>query len=388
MLRRHVPASLMLASLLLHRLRLRARPPEDASGTGAASAAGAGGRRSTRRRRACGTGGAGTRHARRATPTGSLVFQGDQAVLLISGPPCTWEAGATGDRWCAFIAASATCRTTATCSSSTSPRRPPACRSPAALADANCLKLTSTFAEDELHPRHVPGRHAGLLRRGGDAVRVAAGHDRGARARRGRSDHGSTCSSARPSLKGTAVVCLRDLPTAMQTDPPTSSSATSSPGRSTMRPTPPLARVETVISANAPTGTSRASRSASRSPAAKLAWSARATAAGPEILKVQTLGNDASRVTVASDVNSWRVSPDGTRWYWLSAGQRDHGGGGAAVGAVSGRRRARSRSPPTPCQYDFPTPTSLLAVVDTAKSCWGSPIRSARPPPARWWTPA
>ena len=33
---------------------------------------------------------------------------------------------------------------------------------------------------------------------------------------------------------------------------------------------------------------------------------------------MQTLGNDASRATVASGVNGWQVSPDGARWYWMS----------------------------------------------------------------------
>ena len=51
-----------------------------------------------------GTGGAGGTPS--PMPTGSLVFQGSQASLLDLGPPCTWEAGATGDRWCGFIAAS------------------------------------------------------------------------------------------------------------------------------------------------------------------------------------------------------------------------------------------------------------------------------------------
>ncbi len=102
---------------------------------------------------------------------------------------------------------------------------------------------------------------------------------------------------------------------------------------------------------------------------------------------MQTLGNDASRVTVASDVNTWRASPDGARWYWLSqvvtatrAGtlQSAPFPGGASPVAIA----------PNAVQYDFPTPTSLL-VVDTAKQMLGfaeSGQRAHRP--ARWWTPA
>src|SRR5262245_16581529 len=53
-----------------------------------------------------GAGGSGTAGA--AMPTGTLVFTGGFPALLTGGPPCTWEEGATGDRWCAFIADSVT----------------------------------------------------------------------------------------------------------------------------------------------------------------------------------------------------------------------------------------------------------------------------------------
>jgi hypothetical protein len=48
-----------------------------------------------------------------------------------------------------------------------------------------------------------------------------------------------------------------------------------------------------------------------------LAWSARLTPTGRETLKVQKIGDDASRLTVATDVSRWTISPDVAKWYWL-----------------------------------------------------------------------
>jgi hypothetical protein len=47
-------------------------------------------------------------------------------------------------------------------------------------------------------------------------------------------------------------------------------------------------------------------------------WSSRATAKGPEILRMQTLNNAASKHVVANDVAQWTVAPDSKNWYWLS----------------------------------------------------------------------
>jgi hypothetical protein len=38
----------------------------------------------------------------------------------------------------------------------------------------------------------------------------------------------------------------------------------------------------------------------------------------PETLKMQTIGDDTSRKVIASGITDWTLSPDGTRWYWLS----------------------------------------------------------------------
>ncbi len=50
-----------------------------------------------------------------------------------------------------------------------------------------------------------------------------------------------------------------------------------------------------------------------------VAWSGRLTPDGPEILKLASVADPASAITVASDVHEWTISPDGSAWLWLSA---------------------------------------------------------------------
>jgi hypothetical protein len=50
---------------------------------------------------------------------------------------------------------------------------------------------------------------------------------------------------------------------------------------------------------------------------ASVVWSTRPDAAGVETLKMQKIGNDASRKTIAQDVSQWSISADSTKWYWL-----------------------------------------------------------------------
>jgi hypothetical protein len=90
---------------------------------------------------------------------------------------------------------------------------------------------------------------------------------------------------------------------------------------------------------------------------------------GAEVLKIQTIGNDASRATIATGINSWSASPDGTRWYWLSAVSEMTGAGTLQSAPYPGGASPVMIAANT-IQYDFPTPASLL-VVDTAKNLMG-----------------
>jgi hypothetical protein len=56
---------------------------------------------------------------------------------------------------------------------------------------------------------------------------------------------------------------------------------------------------------------------------AYVAWSARPTPDGQETLKTQKIADATTRQTVATNVSSWEISRDGTRWLWLRAFNHD-----------------------------------------------------------------
>jgi hypothetical protein len=63
-----------------------------------------------------------------------------------------------------------------------------------------------------------------------------------------------------------------------------------------------------------------------------IAWSGRYDIAGLETLKIQKVGDDTSRKTVATDVSAWTISDDLTRWYWLKS--FNYNGLGTASGSL------------------------------------------------------
>lgn len=50
-----------------------------------------------------------------------------------------------------------------------------------------------------------------------------------------------------------------------------------------------------------------------------VAWSTRSELGGPEVLKLERIGDPESRIVVAEDVHDWDVSADGASWFWLRA---------------------------------------------------------------------
>jgi hypothetical protein len=52
---------------------------------------------------------------------------------------------------------------------------------------------------------------------------------------------------------------------------------------------------------------------------ASFAWSVGDATTGAQTLKVQKLGDETTRLTVASDVSYWRISNDGASWLWLKS---------------------------------------------------------------------
>ena len=148
---RHAPTAIAIllligcGSAVEGRRRRRHRRQPDAGGTGGGGLGGTG---------LGGGGGAGGGMAGAAIPTGSLVFQGTEAALLDLGAPCTNEEGATGDRWCAFIAPSAGHPTSAALFVVNVSKAAAGTSITCGATDANCLKLTDTLRRGPtIHPR-------------------------------------------------------------------------------------------------------------------------------------------------------------------------------------------------------------------------------------------
>jgi len=329
------------------------------TGTGGGGGGGAGGS----------TGGSGNTAGAAAPPTGSLVFQGLSA-LLDAGPPCTGEVGATGDRWCGFLANSTTV-TDGTAMFVVNVSKAAAGTSiTCGVTDANCLKLTDIFWEDQFHLAFFQGDTLVYYDRPTATAPFAPmGWRPGMTAGRALAvpDANTDLWSCVPSTKGDAIWCLRDLAMAMQTDPNVLLSDLLA-GHLDAAATPPLARIEQVISLNAADNPDLPHFQVGFPvPGSEtIAWSSRAVGSGPEVLKMQTLGNDASRATVASGINSWRGSPDGMRWYWLSAVSETTG-----AGTLQTAPFPAGTSPVTLAtnvgQYALPSATSALS-VDSAKA--------------------
>jgi hypothetical protein len=355
----------LFASLLLLGCGSSSGSPKD-GGTGG-SLGGAGGAGGSSGPGTGGLGGAaGSGTAGAPMPTGSLVFTGDQAGLLTQGPPCTSEVGATGDRWCAFVAASVTNPGNGDLFVVNVTKAAAGVSISCGATDANCIKLTSNYGENEEHPANFGGDTLVYYEFSGTPFGWRPGMTAG-RALATADPLALDVVFCTPSTKGTAIYCLRILPAAMQTDP-TLLLTDLLAGKLDGAANPPLARVETIIAVNDADAISHFQIGFPVPGGDTIAWSARPTATGPETLKMQTIGNDASRVTVASGINSWTASPDGTRWYWLSAVNETSGAGALQSAPYPGGAGPVALASNI-IQYDFPTPTSLLAVAtDTAKS--------------------
>jgi hypothetical protein len=296
---------------------------------------------------------------------GHRVFQGD-ALVLTSGPACTMEAGATSDRWCAFFAPNPTNNGLSLFVvnvTQASRGVTVACGAP----DPNCLRLTNNYyAGDLLDP---PDPYHGALFQGDTLVYYDATTGTPFAWRPGLTEARSLYTRTQstgdlllciPASRGTAVLCLRDLP--LQASPMMYIQSEVLAGRVDGTTTPLLQPVENVISVNINDPQyDRFSYGFPVPGTPRIAWSSRATPTGPEILKTQEIGNDATRVTVASDVHYWQVAPDGSRWYWMS---------GVADATLAGTLQSApfpgGAGPTTiladTLEFGFATPTRLVTV--------------------------
>jgi hypothetical protein len=259
--------------------------------------------------------------------TGSRVFSGTAATMLSEGPSCTEDAGAGGDRWCAFIALSdstsdarslfvvnvsrVVAGVAVTCAAASADG--------GAAADPNCMLLTASLGRDSLSPTlhgtyfqgdtlvyYDQSLAAYAWRPGMTRGRLLAAPTAG--------QNVVLCTSART---GTAVMCLL-LPA---TQPELNvSHADLLIGKADAASEPLLSHADAVITSTAgDIGSPRFSFGFPPGADDYVAWTSRPDATGPETLKLQKAGDPASKVTVAADAHAWHVSPDGTRWFWLSA---------------------------------------------------------------------
>ena len=257
--------------------------------------------------------------------TGVRVFSGGTATLLFNGPSCTQAGDATGDRWCAFVTfTDATMQARSLYVFNASRAAAGADVRCGATDSADCLLLTADLGGDGgspvLHGTFFQGDtlvyydHALApyawrpgLSKGRLLATFATGED------------AVLCT---PAPRGTAVLCVL-LPVVEPDLNPTSGLAKLLIGKADGAAEPLLAVADDVVLWTAADAGFRPTFSFGFPPGAgdHVAWTTRDGEAGPETLRLQRAGDAASKVTVASDVHDWDVTPDATRWFWLRGTQ-------------------------------------------------------------------
>jgi hypothetical protein len=267
---------------------------------------------------------------------GSKLIASGSVELIGSGTDtCTNQVPASGDRWCGFsklaadlvnnelwivnvskVAAGAT----VVCDST--------------VADPNCLRLsTGLFADpssgfrihgfdgDTLTYSEIPSMSAGGFLGAIFAWRPgwAAPHN----------ISGATGMVCNGNAKTAAAVCLENpVPDSSNTFVHTAelhAGFLDEKGAS-------LPLVDTVILVAKADAAGVKKWGARLSPDGKsVAWSTRAMDSGTEDLKWQNLNDDASRATVATDVDQWTISSDAKKWYWLKSFNYDTAGAPAGT---------------------------------------------------------
>jgi hypothetical protein len=315
------------------------------------------------------------------TAPGSVRVVGGSLQLLQKGAPCSGDLTSPTDVWCAFVAPSPLAPATNTLYvidiTAASAGAAITCGGP--KVDPNCLALTPAFAEDTTHPALFQGNtlvyydgtltpygwRPGMLNGRALALVTATSGD---------------IHDCMPGRTGDSIGCLQDVPApavpvggaggaagnggaggvvgpaggaggggglagaggaggvsgalgaggaadasgaagaggAAVVTPPTSIYSDLLVGH--VGPTSPvLPRVSTVISGDTSDTVQRFKWRIAGTAGDRIAWSTRAVPGGPEILNVQTIGDDTTRQVVATDVSQWTVSADASRWAWLSA---------------------------------------------------------------------
>jgi hypothetical protein len=285
-----------------------------------------------------GTGGTGGMAMPPAMGQGSVRLIPGITELVGSGvSSCTNQVPATGDRWCGFAALSFDGFIDLWVLNMTEALRGQSIKCD--QSDLRCLRLTRLLFVDPDFTFRVHGFDGDTLiyqaeSRSADPLApfvgpVSAWRPGWTEGRKLTSNTGIGCAG---HAKSDSVYCFENLDsttTAGQTKVDVLAGKLSA----TTATTALLPKVETVLvgAMTDPGGVSKFQVELTPN-GDYLAWSSRATPTDAEVLKVQRVGDDASRRVVAEDVNSWSISSDSLRWYWLKA--FNHNVMGSPAGAL------------------------------------------------------
>jgi hypothetical protein len=273
-----------------------------------------------------GNAGTGGLAAPMAAATSKLIVPAGATLIGTGDNSCTNQDPAPGDRWCAFTRPGTTLgfnelwviNVTKAAAAATTPG---AAAVKCDTTDANCLRLSTGLYEDFTdgftlnefdgdtlifyeEPSRAQDGFVGVIR---------AWRPGWTDTRKLTTDTGLACAGHKTSA---SVLCLEnifvDAAETIQTVDLHAGVLTDASG-------PLLPKVDSVITRAKidPAGVQKWHVDLSPD-GASVGWSSRATPDGPEILKVQRIGDDASRKKVAENISEWSISRDGARWLWLS----------------------------------------------------------------------
>jgi len=282
---------------------------------------------------AAGDGGDGAAGTSGNLVTGVRVFSGT-AKMLFNGPACSHDEGATGDRWCAFVTytdATMQARSLYVFNASRVIAGVDVHCGGGANTDGDCLLLTADLWGDSsspvLHGTFFQGDTLVFYEAGFAPYIWRPGMTKGRLlANRATGEDTVYCTAA---PRGTAVLCVL-LPNAEADPNPNIAFADLLIGKADGASEPLLSVADTVVVFSTDDIGFRPTFGFGfpPGPGDNIVWTTRDGAGGPETLRMQRAGDPASKTTIASDVHHWNVSPDATRWFWLT------GTKGTAIGTL------------------------------------------------------
>jgi len=304
----------------------------DYAGTGAVGVDG-GDAAAANGRDGAGDGGDGAADTGGNLVTGVRVFSGT-SKMLFNGPSCTNDASATGDRWCAFVTytdATMQARSLYVFNASRVVAGADVRCGGSASTDADCLLLTADLWGDSsnpvIHGTFFQGDTLVFYEHGFAPYVWRPGMTKGRLlATRAEGEDAVYCT---PAPQGTAVLCVL-LPNAVADPNPTSAFADLLIGKADGATEPLLSVADKVLTFSVDDIGFRPTFGFGfpPGPGDHVAWTTRDGATGPETLRLQRAGEPASKATIAAGVHHWNVSPDASRWFWLT------GTKGTAVGTL------------------------------------------------------